>query len=60
MKIFNLKYLSLILLFLLTFCHTTDTSLVDDLTPPIILIIKSDSIILVGDINGKTCVINRD
>ena len=58
MRIFNLKYLSFILFFLLTFCNTTDTTGIEDLTPPVILIVKTDSVILVEDINGKTCVIN--
>ena len=49
---------ALLLLFSLTFCNPTNTTGVDDLTPPVILIVKTDSIILVEDINGKTCVIN--
>ena len=48
----------LLLLFSLTFCNPTNTNRIDNLTRPVILIIKSDSIILVEDRNGKTYVIN--
>ena len=56
MKKFIFLWFSLI--FILTFCSPTNTSMVDILTPPVILVINTDSIVMVEGANGKRCVIN--
>ena len=51
-------FLGFSLIFILTFCSPTNTSIVDTLTPPVILVINNDSIVMVEGTNGKRCVIN--
>jgi len=51
-------FLGFSLIFILTFCSPTNTSIVDTLTPPIILIINNDSVVMVEGANGKIGVIN--
>jgi len=51
-------FLGFSLIFILTFCSPTNNSVIDTLTPPVILIINNDSIVMVEDANGKRCVIN--
>ena len=50
--------LLLTLVFILSFCHSTNTSLIDSLTPPVILVVKSDSVIIVEGAKGERCVVN--
>jgi hypothetical protein len=57
MKIFKLKYFYIILL-LLSSCSIGNTNLLDSLSPPVILVIKSDSVIIVEGANGKRYTVN--
>ena len=51
-------FLGFSLIFILAFCSPTNTSIVDTLTPPVILIINNDSVVMVEGANGKRCIIN--
>ena len=45
--------------FLFSFCSSTNNkSLIDTLTPPIILITKNDSVVEVKGVKGKTCILH--
>lgn len=48
----------LLLLFSLSSCNLGDANLIDLLTPPVIIDIKNDSIIVVQDINGEKYTLN--
>ena len=50
--------LILLSIFILPFCNPTNTSLIESLSPPVILIIKTDSVIMVEGANGKKCRVN--
>ena len=56
MKNFKLKYFYIILL--LSSCSIGNTNLLDSLSPPVILVIKSDSVIIVEGANGKRYTVN--
>ena len=56
-KVEKLNLLLLVLMGILFSCNS-NPSLIESLIPPVILIIKSDSIIMVEDIKGKKCVVN--
>jgi len=47
----------LTMVFLFSFCSDVNPSLIDTLTPPIILITKNDSITKVKGAKGKTCIL---
>jgi hypothetical protein len=55
-KIKNILLLALV--FVLPFCNPTNTSLIESLTPPVILIIKTDSVVMVGGANGEKYRVN--
>ncbi len=54
-----MKYLRgvLPLIFILTFCSPTNTSIVDTLKQPITLITKNDSVVEVKGVEGKKCIL---
>lgn len=54
----NFRFLYFIPIFILTFCNSTNTSVIGTLTPPLILVIKSDSVIIVEGANGKRYTVN--
>jgi len=58
MKKFKLKYFYIILIFILSSCSIGDTNLIDSFTPPIIIDIKNDSVIIVEGANGKRYTVN--
>lgn len=54
----NFRFLYFIPIFILTFCNSTNNNMIDILTPPVILVIKSDSVIIVEGSNGKRYTVN--
>ena len=55
-KLRNILLLPLV--FILSFCNAPKTNTIESLDPPVILIIKNDSVDVVEDIKGKKYVAN--
>jgi len=43
---------------ILSFCNSNNTRLVDILTPPVVIIVKNDSVVIVQGINNEKCIVN--
>jgi len=50
--------LLLILVFILSFCNSINTSLIESLKPPVILIVKNDSVVIVQGANNEKYIVN--
>jgi len=50
--------LILLSIFILSLCNPINTSSIKSLNPPIILIIKTDSVVVVEGSKGKKCIVN--
>jgi hypothetical protein len=52
----NILLLSLV--FILSFCDSSNTSIIESYTPPVILIVKNDSVVMVEDAKGGNYIVN--
>ncbi len=48
----------LALTFMLSFCNSNNTRSVDTLKPPIVIIVKNDSVVIVQGANDEKCIVN--
>ena len=55
-KLRNILLLPLV--FILSFCNAPKTNTIESLDPPVILVIKNDSMIMVEGIKGKKHIVN--
>lgn len=46
------------LVFILSFCDAPKPNSIESLDPPVILVIKNDSIVMIEDIKGKKHIVN--